>query len=590
MIQAALKKIFVDTLKQLPQGANLTEAHFARFAIELPKDKSHGDYATNVAMTLTKVLKMPPRAIAEAIKCNLVDKDGLIDSLEIAGPGFINLKMAQKTWNLALSSVLETDASFGKLPPNGQKVLLEYISANPTGPLHLGHARGAFVGDAIGRLLKAAGYEVCEEFYVNDAGNQINILGKSIYARYRELFGEKISLESGEYPGAYIIDIAQKLKDSDGDIWLSKTENEWLPRCIEIGIEENLAGIQRDLKLADIAFDNFYLESTLHERGLTQKIVQDYDEKGMLYDAKVARGTEDKVRRDDSNAAQYKAQQRGGKFLKTEQFGDTEDRILVRANGEPVYLTADLAYHQEKYDRGFDKLIDVFGADHAGHTPRIKAGMMGLGLDEKKLEFVLVQMVRLLKAGKEVRFSKRSGEIHLLSELIKDLGSDVVRYIFLSRSPDTQFDINLDLFSKSGSENPVFYLQYGHARMATLLKRAASEGKAFVGLGSMPAGALGRLDLPEENALIQKMDTLPGLVLSAANTLEPHKIIYFAQELIKDFHGYFTKYRTTERIISDDSELTQSRLALVSALKICIANALSLLGISAPDHMELGSE
>lgn len=590
MIQDALRKIVRDTIQNLDprlRGDDRGMDFDSRpVSIELPRQRSHGDYASNVAMVMSKQLKMKPRDLAEKITTSLVDPDGLVASAEVAGPGFINFKLNQGAWDLGLRNVLSSGSQYGQSPANSQKVLLEYVSANPTGPLHLGHARGAFVGDACARLLKAAGFDVTREFYVNDMGNQVKMLGRSVHARYRELFGQDIELGDGEYPGEYIIPIAQKLKDEDGDKWLEAEADAWLPRCIEIGIQENLKDIRDNLGKAAIEFDNFYRESKLHGNGKLDKIQADYQAAGMLYEARQAQGTEDKVRRDDSKAAKYSEHQKGGTFLKTEQFGDTEDRILIRANGEPVYLTADLAYHQEKYERGFDRIIDVFGADHGGHTPRIRAGMRALGLLDEKMDFLLVQMVRLIKDGKEVQFSKRSGNIILLSELLEDIGSDAARYVFLSRSPDTQFDFDLDVCKAEGSDNPVFYLQYGHARMATLLKRAENEGQAYVGLAGLKGEHLDRLQLPEEQAMIQKMDEFPQVIQSAARDLEPQRVIHYCQELIKEFHGYFTKYRSTERIISDDVTLTQGRLALVAGLKLTIHNALTLLGISAPERMD----
>lgn len=572
MISEKIRDVIGDSIKK-----HFGDDKLVSFALDLPKNPEHGDYATNVAMLLAKPLSKPPRTIAEILLPSLIESR-LIEKAEIAGPGFINLTIKNEALQDVIAEILEAGSDFGKFKPNHQRVLVEFVSANPTGPIHLGHARSAFMGDAIARLLVAAGFDVEREFYVNDAGNQIRTLGRTIFARYSELCGREITLAKDAYPGEYVIDIAKTLRSEDGDVWLDKAESEYLPRCIEIGVRENLKSIRETLALAGIEFDNWYHESTLHDSGKLKQIVADYEQRNMLYQAEQAMGTDDKIRREESKAAQYAHQQLGGTFLKTSQYGDDEDRILLRQNGEPVYLVADLAYHQDKYARGYDRIIDVFGADHSGHLPRIRAAMRALELDDAKLEFVVVQIVRLLKDGQEVKISKRSGQIYLLSDLFEEVGTDVSRFIFLMRSAHTQFDFDLDLALKQSSDNPVFYVQYGHARMATLLKRGEFK--------SLDKKSLHRLNLPEERHILKKMSAFPDTVFSAAVALEPHRILYFCQELIAEFHSYFTRYKQSERIISDDVELTGARLAMVAALKQTIHNALSLLAISAPDYMD----
>lgn len=571
MIERLISEILSNTVLSL-----WPDTVVPNFTVELPKNPEHGDYASNIAMLLTKPLRLPPREIATQIMDRLQDPDSVIESAELAGPGFINLRVSNACLQRVIPEILNQAQNYGSHASHGRSVLIEFVSANPTGPLHLGHARPAFLGDAIGRVLKAAGYAVTREHYVNDAGNQIRVLGESVYARYRELFGQKIELAKDAYPGEYIIEIAQKLKDEDGDRWLNR--DDYLPRCTEIGIAENLKNIRETLEQVGIEFDSWYSEQTLHERGLIPKLIQAYEAREMLYEAAQAVGTENKIRREESKAAQYSGQQEGGTFLKTSEFGDEEDRIILRKNGSPVYLVADIAYHQEKYARGFDRLIDVFGADHSGHVPRMRACMRALGLEDKKLDFVLVQMVRMLKDGQEMRFSKRSGQIIELSEFIEQVGVDVARVVFLMRSANTQFDFDLDLALKKSSENPVFYLQYGHARMATILSKAN-----FVGAD---AQVLARLVLPEERNMLKKMAAYPDIIATAARHLEPHRVLFYCQDLIAEFHAYFTQYRHSEKIISEDAELTQARLAMVKALKQTLYNALSTLGISAPEHME----
>lgn len=588
MIVADIRDVITSTLKNLVK-AELFPAqilnNFPEFAVEFARNPEHGDYATNVALILAKQVKKTPREVADLIVKNLLDAGEIIKHVEVAGPGFINIVVSDKAVQNVALRVLQSGQKFGEHPRNKQKALVEFVSANPTGPLHLGHARGAFMGDAVASLLTAAGYDVTREFYVNDVGNQINVLANSIYSRYLELFGQKVTLAKDAYPGEYIIEIAQKIKDNDGNKWVNADLDKAVAHCAKVGIEENLNSIKATLKQAGIDVDNWYFEHYLHDQQKVDQIIEDYRQLNMVYEAEAAENTDDKVRREESNSAKYVERQLGGTFLKTSQFGDDEDRILLKKNGDKVYLVADLAYHQDKFARGFSKIINVFGADHAGHVPRIRAGMRALGIDDANLAFILVQIVHLLRDGKEVRFSKRAGQIYLLEDLLNEIGVDATRFNFLMRSAHTQFDFDLNLALEKSNSNPVFYVQYGYARMATLLKRAEQEDQTFVGVKKLSDEDLSKLVLPEERLMLKKMDYYPDLVLQAATNLEPHRIINYCQELIAEFHSYFTKYRSTERIISSDKSLTQGRLALVAALKQTLCNALSLLNISAPEYM-----
>lgn len=555
------------------------------------KNAQHGDYATNAALILAKPAKKQPRELAQAIAAILTTKSDIFDKVEIAGPGFINLTLTKIFVFSVIPQVLKESARFGqsvlKIP---KRVLIEFVSANPTGPIHLGHARGTFMGDALARLLRATGHEVTTEFYINDVGNQVETLGRSVYLRYKELFGESITLDKGEYPGAYIIDIAKSLRDIDGDKWLNIPFDEAVAHCRDFAIQENLNNIKNTLQAANVNFDSWYSERTLHDRHLPGQLIDTYKKLGMVYEADAALGAEDKIRRDDSKAAHYAHQQLGGLFLKTSLFGDEEDRILLRKNGAPVYLVADLAYHKEKYDRGFDLMINVFGADHANHVQRLKAGMEALGEDPHKLQFVTVQIVKMTRGGKEVRFSKRAGEVEELSDLIQEVGSDVARFVFLMRSANSQFEFDLDAAVKQSNDNPVFYVQYGHARMATLLRRAEGEGFELPNPDKLAIASLECLVLVEERSMVKKIAAFPEIVVAAAQNLEPHRVLYYCQELVAEFHSYFTKYRHSERIISDDVELTTARLALVACLKQTLFNALNMLGITAPEAMHLTVE
>ncbi|MBH1988706.1 MAG: arginine--tRNA ligase [Myxococcaceae bacterium] len=570
-MEEQLRQILLDTIALKWPALEIPE-----FIIEQPKNGLHGDYSSNIAMLLTKQLSLPPREIAKQICESLVDPLGMISAIEMAGPGFINFKVENRFLQKVIQVILAQGLEYGKQPQNGKSVLIEFVSANPTGPLHLGHARPAFLGDAIARVLTVAGYAVTREHYINDAGNQVLTLGRSVYARYCQLFGRKMELAQDAYPGEYVIEIAQKLKQEDGDIWLDRTD--YLDRFVSFSVAENLRNIRETLEKAGIVFDSWYSEKTLYAKEAIPKLLKDLRDREMLYEASQAAGTNEKIRREESKAAQYTHQQEGGTFIKTSLFGDEEDRIIVRKNGVPVYLTADIAYHQEKYTRGFDRLIDVFGADHGGHVPRMRACMRALDLSDDKLDFVLVQIVRMIKDGQEMRFSKRNGQIIELSEFIDEVGTDVARVIFLMRSAHAQFDFDLDLAKRQSNENPVFYLQYGYARMATILSK--------VSLADVTVETLARLQLPEERNMLKKMALFPDVVRMAAQSLEPHRVLFYAQDLIADFHSYFTQYRHKERIISEDQELTQARLAMVKSLKQIIFNSLSILGISAPEHME----
>lgn len=582
-----VSEIIQRTLEHLKAEGALTLATMPAFSVDAPKNAAHGDYAVNVAMMIAKSEQKKPRDVAQMIVDRLQDPEGAIAAVEIAGPGFLNFRLADRTIQNVARDVLRRGADYGRRPAStGKRVMVEFVSANPTGPLHLGHARGAYMGDALARLLTAAGHEVTREFYINDFGNQIETLGRTVYKRYVELLGQKIELAPGEYPAAYVIDLAKALLAEDGDKWLNQDESAWLPRCIEVGVRENLQEIRETLERLNIQHDVWFSEKALHDSHKVLDVVDAYRSLGKTYDAEQARGTEEKVRREGSKAAAFSGRQMGGTFLETSAYGDDEDRVILRQDGTPVYLTADLAYHKDKFDRGYDRMIDVWGADHAGHVPRIRAGMRALGLEADKLEFVLVQIVRLMRDGEEVRFSKRSGQVYRLDEFAEEVGHDAVRFVFLMRSANAQFDFDLNLIREQSNKNPVFYLQYGHARTVNVMRRAEESGAPFVGAERLEDAHLNALVLPEERSILKKIALFPELVEGAAEALEPHRVLYYCQDLIADFHGYFTKYRHSERIVSDDVAKTQGRLAMVAALRITLKNALGLIGIHAPDYME----
>jgi arginyl-tRNA synthetase len=577
-----------QALTSLKASGQLKLEQMPSFGVDPPKQEGRGDFASNVALLLAKSEQKKAPELAQLI-ASAIDTQGL-GKVEVAGP-FINVTLDDALVQGVAREVLLAGDAFGRArKPSGRKVMVEFVSANPTGPLHIGHARGAFVGDALARLSSAAGHEVTREFYVNDFGKQVETLGRTVHKRYRQLFGEQVELGEGEYPGEYVIEIARALKDEDGERWLKAAEPEWLPRCMELAIRENMKRIRATLVKANITHEVFTSEAALHASGRVSAVVDLFRARGVTYEAERARDTEQRKRSEDTKAAQFAEQQLGGTFLCTSSQGDDEDRVILRKDGSPVYLTADLAYHKDKFDRGFDRCIDVWGADHAGHVPRIRAGLRLLGVDDARMVFVLVQMMRIVRNGEEVKLSKRKGEVFELSDLIEEVGSDACRFIFLLRAATSQFDFDLAAVQAESSENPVFYFQYGHARCSQILKKAAESGRTFVGVNELSEASLARLTLPEERALLKKMSLLPDMVAGAAEALEPHRVLYFCQELIAGFHAYYSKYKNTERVLSDDVELTQGRLALVAALRQTLRSAFGILGISAPDYMKAQAE
>lgn len=592
-----VRAVIDETLAALKTRGRISFEALPQYTVEVPKNAEHGDWSCNVAMAAAKACGAKPSELAQLIIDHLVDGRGVVASVAKAGPGFLNIKLQDWVFQRVAREVLLAGARWGISAPNstGKRALVEFVSANPTGPVHIGHARGAFVGDAIARLLVAAGHAVTREFYINDSGKQVETLGRTIFKRYRELFGVSVELAEGEYPGEYVVDIAKAWKDEVGEAYLNRPEAEWLPKAMEVGIRENLKAIRATLAKADIGHDVFFSEAALHASGKVKAIVGAYKERGVTYEAEEGRRREkgDKVRNEASKAAHFADRQKGGTFLMTATYQeggkyilkDDEDRIILRHDGSPVYLTADLAYHKEKFDRGFDVMVDVFGADHAGHVPRIQSGMRLLGLDESKLRCVLVQMVRITRGGEEVKLSKRKGTVYELADLIEDAGADVCRFIFLMKTANAQFDFDLDGVKKESKDNPVFYFQYGHARCASILKRAAEKGTGFVGAEALADAQLDRLVLPEEKAMLKKMSLLGEVVASAAERLEPHHVLYYCQELIGEFHSYYTQYKN-DPILSEDPQKTQGRLALVAALKQTLQSAFNILGIRAPEHME----
>jgi arginyl-tRNA synthetase len=594
-----IRELIDATLAALKAQNTVMYDALPAYSVEVPKNPAHGDWSCNVAMTLVK--SNPGKKsveLADALIAGLVDRSGVVASVERAGPGFLNFRLRDHVFQAVPNTVLSAGAEYGRLPARstGKRILVEFVSANPTGPVHIGHARGAFLGDGIARLLRAAGHDVTCEFYINDFGNQVEILGRTLIKRYLQLHGVAVELSEGEYPAEYVVELARMLRDEVGDRYVNAPDTERIPVATALAIRENLKRIRATLEQAGIVHDAFFSEQSLHHSGKVREIVDVYSARGVTYEASHGRrkAKGEKVRSQDSKASQFVDRQLGGTFLMTatwtddagqQPLKDDEDRIILRHDGSPVYLTADLAYHKDKFERGYDLIVNVFGADHAGHVPRIESGMALLGFDVRRLSFALVQIVRITRGGQEVKVSKRKGTVFELSDLIEEAGADVCRFMFMMRTRDSQIDFDLDLVKRQSRDNPVFYLQYGHARCANLLRKAEERGQPFVGLAGLRPEHLACLTHAEEKAMLRKISCLPDVVANGAERLEPHQVLYFCQELIADFHSYYSQTKS-DPIINDDRNKTQGRLALVAALKQTLQSAFAILGISAPDDMQ----
>ena len=537
-IEMSLKHALKDAVSKA-FGQELQEDNIV---IEIPKDKSHGDYSTNVAMQLTRILKNNPRKIAEGIM-EALDKDAAdIESCEIAGPGFINFKIKNTSLAKIIETVLAQGDNFGHNDTGHNiKVNVEYVSANPTGDLHLGHARGAAWGDSITRLMKASGYDVCREYYVNDAGNQIINLGKSLQARYREHMGLDFVLPEDGYHGEDVKKIAIELAETYKDTYVEENE-ENLKFFKEKGIEFELNKIKRD-------FDVWSSEQKIRDDGKVEAALKVLDEKGMTYEKD------------------------GALWFATTKFNDDKDRVLRKTDGSYTYLVPDIAYHKDKLDRGFDMLVDLLGADHHGYIPRLKASIEALGNDPDKLQVDIIQMVRLVENGEEVKMSKRLGNAVTIRELCDEVGVDAVRYFFVQRAVDTHFDFDLGLARKQSNDNPVYYAQYAHARMCSILRQAPEMKEAE---------NFDLLTHEKEIALMKYINEFTNVVADAAKTRSPHKVCNYIQKLAAYFHSF---YNACKVIDMEHEELSAQRLALLKATKITLKNALELIGVEAIEKM-----
>ena len=552
-MKTVIKQIIHDALEKAQQAGELELSSFPEIVVEKPKDEKMGDFSTNIGMTLAKSERKNPKTIAESVARHL--KSGDLSKVEVAGPGFINIKMSQEFFLKRLRNAVSQGENFGSSDSGqGTKVMIEFVSANPTGPLHVGHGRGAAVGDCLARIMKKAGYDLSTEYYINDVGNQMNFLGRSTWLRYRELTGEVIEFPEDHYRGDYIKDIAQEVIDQKGDEFLNKPEEECIPFFRRFAKDNILKGIEKDLAEFRVNFDNWFSEESLYEDKSVEKAVDWLKGQGHIYEKD------------------------GAVWLKSSAFDDDKDRVIVKQTGERTYFCSDIAYHQNKINRGFKKLINLMGADHHGYVPRMEAVLEAMGYDKKIFKILLVQFVSLLRAGEKVSMSTRSGEFETLADVVSEVGVDATRYFFLMRSSDTHLDFDLELAKKETPDNPVFYIQYAHARICSIFRAAEENGVIW---DSSAEVDLAPLNEDEEFAIIQAILSFPEIVEKSARALEVHRISHYLLDLVSRFHGYYSRHR----VISDDKSLTQARLFLLDGLRITIRNGFELMGISSPEKM-----
>lgn len=552
-----LKNIIEQAVKKAVSNGALPEAEMPQFNIEKPANKDNGDYSTNVAMAGARAFKKAPRMIADAI-VSCIDLDGTaFERVEIAGPGFMNFFLSQQFYSNVLKDVFSCGKDYGKSDyGQGKRVLVEFVSANPTGPMHIGNARGGAIGDCLASVLDWAGFSVNREFYVNDAGNQIEKFATSLEVRYLQHYDPSIELPEDAYHGQDIVEHAENFIKEYGDKYVNADSKERRKALVDFALPKNIAGLERDLGRYRITYDKWFRESTLHNDGSVQRVIDALKEKGVTYE------------------------QDGALWFKASEYGNDRDIVLVRANGLPTYIVPDIAYHYNKLvTRGYDKAIDVLGADHHGYVPRMKAALTALGLDASRLDCVIMQMVRLVREGETIKLSKRSGKAITLNTLIDEVPLDAARFFFNLREPNSHFDFDLELAAKQSSENPVYYVQYAHARICSIIKKAQEQG---VELKTPSDDELALLSSKEEKDLIRHLSLLTDEIVSAAKSYDPAKITHYVIELATLFH----KFYNAQRVMLDDNEgLMQARLFLCKAVKDTIYNILTMLKITAPEVM-----
>ncbi|MDM8522573.1 arginine--tRNA ligase [Desulfococcaceae bacterium HSG8] len=553
-----LKKMIIRALTAAHEDGVLPSSEYPDVEIEEPKIEAHGDFSTNISMVSASVQKMAPRKIAEAVISHLDDPAGMIEKTEIAGPGFVNFFMKTSSWHPVLHEIHEKDAAYGASDiGNGKKVQVEFVSSNPTGPLHVGHGRGAAVGDSVANILSFCGYDVQREYYINDSGRQIRTLGQSVFLRYKELFGKEVQFPEECYQGDYIRDIAVKIRDENGDDLLTRDESEAVSFCAGLAAGDILSGIRDDLESFGIVFDEWFSEQSLYDSGAVDAMISEFRNKSIIYEKD------------------------GALWFRTADYGDEKDRVVVTKEGRTTYFASDIAYHQNKFGRGFDRLIDVWGADHHGYIPRLNACIEASGHSSDQFDVILVHLVNLLREGQPVSMSTRAGEFVPLQDVISEVGRDAARFIFLTRHYESPLDFDLEIAKKKTNDNPVYYVQYVHARISSILEKYRERENRVFSKELVSDEAVAMLTEPEEIQLIKNMSRYPEVVRSAAEFTEPHRITYYLMNLASAFHTYYNKHR----VLTDNPFLISGRLYLVMAVQKIIRNGLSLLGVSAPEKM-----
>jgi len=574
-----VREILIDILHDLStQGILPSDTDFSQITVEPPRDSRHGDMATNAAMVLSKSVETKPRELAKIISESLSQNE-IVLSVDIAGPGFINISLSEACWHSLLSSVLLNGINFGRSNIGySKKVNVEFVSANPTGPLHVGHTRGAVFGDALASLLSYSGYEVTREYYINDGGAQVDVLARSVFLRYQEAFGKEVVFEDGTYPGDYLIPIALKLKDKVGDAYLQKSEDKWLPEFRDYAVQAMMDLIKSDLDLLGIEMDTYFSEKSLYDSGQIEAALDRLKNNGLIYkgilEPPKGKKTEDWEPREQT-------------LFKSTQHGDDVDRPVLKSDGTWTYFAPDIAYHFDKITRGFDLLIDIFGADHGGYVKRMKAAVSALSSGEVPLDIKLCQLVKLYQNGEPFKMSKRAGNFVMLRDLVEEVGPDVTRFVMLTRKNDAALDFDFQKVLEQSRENPVFYVQYAHARIKSVVRKA-EELDIDISDRALSETNLTRLTHSSELSLIKKIAEWPRLVEVAARLYEPHRIAFYLFDLSSQLHAHWSKGSDNPdlRFLHNDNLVkTQSKIALARAVSIVISSGLAILGVKPAEKM-----
>lgn len=545
-----------EEIKHAVLQAGLAEENqLPAIILEKPKEKAHGDYSTNIAMQLARIAKKAPRQIAEEIIRHVNKENVSVQKIDIAGPGFINFFMDNHYLTQLIPTIIHEGENYGKSDfGKGEKIQVEFVSANPTGDLHLGHARGAAVGDSLCNILAAAGYDVTREYYINDAGNQIHNLALSVEARYFQALGLEKEMPADGYHGQDIIEIGKSLANEYGDKFVHAPEEERYEFFRTYALNKEMEKLKKDLEDFRVKFDVWYSETSLYKNGKIDEALKALQEKGQIYEKD------------------------GAIWLKTEALGDDKDRVLRKSDGSYTYFTPDLAYHKDKFERGFSKVINIWGADHHGYIPRMKAAMEALGFDRNALEVEIIQMVQLYKNGEKMKMSKRTGKAVTMRELVEEVGLDATRYFFVMRSSDTHLDFDLDLAISQSNENPVYYVQYAHARICSILRQSEELGISF----SADNIDLSLITEEKEYDVLKKLGEFPQVIIEAAEKRAPHRVTNYIHDLASTFHSFYNAIKVLDQ---DNLEQTKARLALVKAVQLTLKNALTLIGVHAPEKM-----